>query len=608
MTTQEEMPVSKVTEPRLFIHALPESDAQADIDHSENMESQVDDSSRPPERPLVTPFFESESTSPPPSAPKTKQISRYFLFGGGVAIVSLLFFVGGYFSPVASILKPISKSVLPEKSEQPDPGLAFAQQFSAEFDVREKVQVFAYRDDDSDDQKDENEQGLQGATITLFAPTEDRSPIASGTTDMYGKAVLYGVKPGNYKVQFHYYPPYNAYNGGDSYSQELFQVSSDSYSQPSDANRVFPTDSLNISIAPDKPWEVAIQKYEPKNIVVGSRNDTVVFYDTDLQRQVAWMSSRETDAGSQNFWLVGKDMYFLDSAGNVKRYLYKTNSFEEVLKNPGIMRLAGFEYAMLSPGGQSLAYAINTNDGTPLNFASNNSNCSRPTVQHDSKSLFVSTNSNPDYFFQLGWLNDTDFWFAAKDQVGGIDHLYYAHCAENNRLDLRKSSIHSEPNDHFYEVIALDSTHVLAAGGFIEPDPSSTTGGILRSVRGNGVVRFESGKPDTLFFLGALKNVLMMNNDHTWLAGLGENDQISFYNVNALKNGEVREVSTTGSYWKGSAAWNGDIFYTLSARQCDGMICNTIKGFKPTDSGVEKVETLETKNENFNRLYGVIKN
>jgi hypothetical protein len=99
----------------------------------------------------------------------------------------------------------------------------------------------------------------------------------------------------------------------------------------------------------------------------------------------------------------------------------------------------------------------------------------------------------------------------------------------------------------------------------------------------------------------------MINPDHTWVAALGS-DQISFYNVNALKEGKIQEVTSPGSYWKGAATWVGDVFYTMSAHQCDGMICNTIQGYRPSDSGVQKLDALATKNENLNRLHGVIRN
>lgn len=602
LTPEASLP-SQEHELRLFIDHLPENEQDA-INETEDAAGESDLDS--PSAPQTT---SDEPLNPTPSqedqTPK-KPTHHFFLFGMMVAVLSAAFLAGGYFFPLGSFTQKWSSTPSVDTPNETDPGVLFAQQFSSEFDVREKITIQAYRDQNQNNRND-GESGIQGISVNLSLADSKSTVVASATTDNEGKAILYGVKPGKYSARFFYNPAYFPSGIYQSFAAELFQISSQEFPQASTIDRVLPSQSMDVTIEPDKTWEIAIQKYEPKNIVVGSRDNTVIFYDADVKRQIAWFSSQETDLGSLNFWLVGRDVYFLDAAGDVQKYSYKDNSFTKILENPGILRTAGFEFAMLSPGGQSLAYALNTGNGSPLHFASTQKNCSNPTLAYQSKPLFVTTNSNPDDFFPLTWLDDSHFWFGAKDAVGGFDRLYFASCSDNNTLSLTQSSIHSPANDHFYEVMALDDHHVLANGEFIEPDPSSTTGGILRSVRGSGVVKLESGKPDTLYFLGEIRDVWRMNADRTWLAAIN-NSQVSFYKVSALKEGKVQEVAVASSNWQGSVVWIGDVFYTLSTRECDGMVCNTIQGYRPTDSGVEKVDTFETKNESLNRLLGVIKN
>jgi len=609
--SHDESPFSQDNEIRLFIDHLPQEE-QKPITPQETPDSESEADT--PDQEVSSPdeldtTDQTEDTAAGSSNLPQKRTKHFFLFGVILALTSAAFFIGGYFLPMGPIWQKLPRPQPISITQQPDPGLIFAQQFSSEFDVREKVTIHAYRDQNNDNRLDEREPALQGVNLNLSLPETPNVVIASGTTDMNGNAVIYGVKPGKYAVRFYYNPPYYPTGVYRSYAAELFQVSAEEFPQPNNANRIFPSESLETTVQPDKTWNIAIQKYEPKNIVIGSRNDTVVFYDTDIQRQIAWVGSQETDYGSQNFWFIGQDAYFLDAAGDVQKYSYKDNSINQVLKNPGIMRVAGFEYAMLSPGGKSLAFAIIAGSTYPLRLASDQTSCPNSEIQFQGKSLSLTTNSNPDHFFQLSWLDDTRFWFAAKD-TSGTDRLFYARCNEKS-VDLRQATIRSESNDHFYDVLALDESHVLVSGGFVEPDPNSTSGGILRNVRGTGVVKLESDGSDTLHFLGSFRNEWMINPDHTWVATLDSStqpNQLVFYRVNDLKEGKVTEVTTSGSYWKGGATWVGDVFYSISAHQCDGMICNTIQGYRPTDGGVQKLDALETKNENLNRLLGVIKN
>jgi hypothetical protein len=601
MATEPLLEISSRQTPeiRLFIPPLDETKSNRGGD-------MIDDTVSSPPSPPTVPTF-----SPPQDEPiqvPSSSRRKFMLFGVGLAILMIVSFLIGYKAPLPTtwLTRPLLSQDINPESES-DPGLILAQRFKQDLDPRESTEISIFFDENKNERFDTGDYYLNNASLMIRKPGTENS-FASVTTDSNGKVILFGTPPGKYEV-FLSYSPTNAYSSFFKFNHLSFPESLVPGKDISE--RVIVNNWIPIEITKTKN-EFPLQQYQPKNIVVGRTSNVVIYFDLDIQRQVAWVSSDEPESQSQVFKLVGKDTAFIDKSGDVVLFNWDKGYTETALANPGIQKLNGFEYAILSPSGKTVAFTRNTSAGSELAFGSSNSSCSSNNLTWQGKPFFLQTSSNPWHYFPLHFYNENKFAFIGKTADISQPRVFVVECRENG-FDVTTTPIEQQPNGYMVNVSWLNEDNLFIEGTFQKasstPQTSATPSAALQQAHtGTGVYNLKDKQ------LGSLGNfgTWIVNPEHKWLASYSL-PTVNFLSVEDVLHSQSNVIdSGKKAQSEIKQTWSGNTFYFLSNEKCptaqySEANCAKIEGVEMKDGKSVTVSQWTLENQTFDEILGVIR-